>query len=141
LDLGLALYQLQPDGRVSIQWTTPEMAGAIGTGTFTTPWPGRFEGSHQMVQYLPDGQRYGEWTLAIEKVERIYELTWRKGETIHLQGLGLDTPQGLAAGWYPDWKQLAFLDYLAAPADRRHLTTVWTLGGYTGLGTETLTRQ
>jgi hypothetical protein len=139
--LGLALYQLQREANVSIQWCTVGMSGAVGSGVFTTPWPGTFEGSHQIVQYLPNGQLYGEWSLSIQKTDQIYELTWRKGDVIHFTGLGLDTPNGLAAACYPDVKQLALLDYLPDPHDPRHLTAVWTLGGYTALGTETLTRS
>jgi hypothetical protein len=138
--LGLALYQFQPDGQVTIQWSTAEMGGSLGTGLFTSPWPGAFAGDHRLVYYLPDGRLYGEWSLSIQKVERIYELAWRKGEAVHWQGLGLDAPHGLVASWYPDVKQLACLDYRADPDDRQRLTAVWALGGYTSLGTETLTR-
>jgi hypothetical protein len=139
--LGLALYHLQADAKVRIEWCTAEMHGAIGNGAFTTAWRGSFEGDHRIVQSLPDGRLYGEWDLAIQRVDQIYELTWRKGEAIHFKGLGLDTPHGLAAGWYPDPKQLAFLDYTTDAHDAQRLTAVWALGGYTTLGTETLLRR
>jgi hypothetical protein len=139
--LGLALYQLQPEANVSIRWCMAGMSGSVGSGAFTTPWSGSFEGSHQIVQYLPDGRLYGEWSLSIQKTDQIYELTWRKGDVIHFTGLGLATPHGLAATWYPDLKQLALLDYLPDPDDPRRLTAVWALGDYTALGTETLTRS
>ena len=139
--LGIALYHLQPDGQVSIQWCNAETAGSIGNGRFSSPWPGSFEGSHEIVQYLLDGRPYGQWTLSIQKTGQIYELAWQKGETIHLRGIGLDTPHGLAAAWYPDLNQLAFLDYFVDPTNPQRLKALWALGGYTGLGTETLTRQ
>jgi hypothetical protein len=139
--LGLALYQPQPDAQVSIRWCNAEMLGSIGTGNFKAAWQGTFEGNHQLVQYLPDGRLYGEWDLSIQKAGRIYELTWRKGVSIHLKGMGLDTPRGFAAGWYTDFKQLAVLDYRTDPDDAQQLKAVWALGGYTGLGIETLVRQ
>jgi hypothetical protein len=138
--LGVALYTCHPESTPTIQWSTAELAGLVGTGTFTTPWPGTFEGEHQLVQYLPNGQLYAEWILAIHKVEAIYELSWRKGDSIHFKGLGLDMPQGLAVGWYPDDSQIAFLDYRTNPHHPHQLDAIWALGGYTTLGTERLTR-
>ena len=139
--LGIALYTHHPESLPTVRWSTPELAGAVGTGTFTTPWSGTFEGDHQLVQYLPNGNVYAEWTLSIRKVDAIYELSWRKRDTIHFKGIGLDMPQGLAASWYPDASQLAFLDYGTDPHNPQQLHAVWALGGYTTLGTETLTRR
>jgi hypothetical protein len=136
--LGLALYHRRPDGQVSIQWCSAETAGALGTGYFLSSWPGSFEGSHQIVYYLPDGRPYGQWTLTIQKTGQLYELAWLKGQTVHMRGIGLDTPHGLAAGWYPDLNQLAFLDYFVDPADPQRLRAFWALGGFSDLGTETL---
>jgi hypothetical protein len=138
--LGIALYSCMPESAPAILWSTAELAGSVGTGIFTTPWSGSFEGEHEVMQYLPNGQIYAQWTVAIRKVDTIYTLSWRKGDTIHFKGLGLPTPQGLAAGWYPDVSQLAFLDYRTVPQHRDQLHAVWALGGFTTLGTETLTR-
>jgi hypothetical protein len=138
--LGIALYSCRPDSPPTIQWSTAELAGSVGTGTFTAAWSGTFEGEHHVVQYLPNGEVYGEWTLAIHKVDAIYTLSWRKGDTIHFNGLGLNTSQGLAVSWYPDVSQIALLDYHTDPRHPHHLHAIWALGGYTTLGTETLTR-
>jgi hypothetical protein len=138
--LGIALYVCHPESTPTIQWSTAELAGSVGTGTFTTPWSGSFEGENQLVQYLPCGQIYAEWILAIDKVDEIYTLSWRKGDTIHFKGLGLATSQGLAAGWYPDVSQIALLDYRTEAHPPHQLQAIWALGGYTTLGSETLTR-
>lgn len=138
--VGIALYTCRPDAAPTIQWSTAELAGVVGTGAFTSPWSGAFEGEHQLAQYLPNGQLYGEWSITIQKTGAIYELTWRKGGNIHFKGLGLDTPQGLAVGWYLDVSQLAFLDYHVNPQDARQLQATWALGSYTTLGNELLTR-
>ncbi|MEW6737284.1 MAG: hypothetical protein AB1489_38735 [Acidobacteriota bacterium] len=138
--LGVALYTARPDATVAIEWSTPELSGVVGTGRFITSLSSTFEGDHQIVQYLPNGHIYGEWTVSIERVEAIYQLTWRKGDKVHFKGFGLDTSQGLAAGWYPDLAQLAFLDYQIDPHDPQHLQAIWALGGYTTLGRELLTR-
>ena len=138
--LGVALYTRRPESGPTIQWSTAELAGAVGTGMFTSAWSGTFEGEHQSVQYLPNGQFYAEWTLAIHKVDAIYQLSWRKGDATHFNGLGIEMSQGLAAGWYPDVSQLAFLDYRTDPHHPHQLRAMWALGGYTTLGTETLTR-
>jgi hypothetical protein len=138
--LGLALFTRRPDATVVVEWSAPELAGAVGTGVLNAPGPASLEGDHSLALHLPDGHKYGEWTLSIRRVDAIYELAWRKGDATHFRGLGLDTPQGLAAGWYPDLAQFAFLDYRGDPHDPHQLHAVWALGGYTTLGSETLTR-
>ena len=120
--LGVALYTRHPESTPTIQWSTAELAGTVGTGRFTSAWSGTFEGEHQLVQYLPNGQLYAEWTLAIHKVDAIYTLSWHKGDATHFNGLGIDTSLGLAVGWYPDSLQLAFLDYRTTHTIRTNCT-------------------
>jgi hypothetical protein len=139
--LGLALFQLNAAERLAIQWYTAELQGEIGTGAVRSPWTGSFEGEHTIVYALPDGRIAGEWTLIAKKTDKIYELTWHKGKSIHFRGIGLEMPEGLAAGWYPDLAQLAFLDYHLDPHAPGQMRAVWALGGYTALGTETLVRR
>ena len=62
--LGIALFRVQPDSRVSILWCTPELEGAVGSGEFTSDFYGSFDGEHQLRQHLPDGSIHGEWTVA-----------------------------------------------------------------------------
>lgn len=137
--LGIALFQPSTDG-VAIQWTTAELGQQTGSGSWESAWNGSFEGEHAVSFALPDGRIYGEWTLAIRRNGQIYELSWRRRDGIHLQGIGLDTPLGIAAGWYPDTNQLAFLDYTLGTANPSQLSAVWALGGHTTLGSETLRR-
>jgi hypothetical protein len=138
--LGVALYTTHAETPPTIQWSTAELAGAMGAGMFTNTWFGTFEGEHQLIQSLPYGAVYGEWTVAIHKVDAIYQLTWRKGDQIHFHGIGLETAHGLAVGWYPDIAQLAFLDYHPDPQLPHQLHAIWALGNATTVGTETLTR-
>jgi uncharacterized protein len=138
--LGIALFQVRSDTEVSIQWSTPELQGAIGGGAFTSQFNGTFEGEHELIQYFPDGALHGSWTVKIEKTGSIFEIIWRKGETIHFSGLGLEMSNGLAVSWYPDIRQLALLDYILDPQDGDYLLGTWALGGFTSLGTEKLKR-
>jgi len=137
--LGLALCSVEGSA-ISVRWCAGEAPYQSGTGRFTTPWLGTFEGEHELTLALPDGRHYGTWTLAARRTGAIFELTWRKGEQMHLRGIGLAVPGGLAAFWYPDAAQLAVMDYQLAPEDPGRLTAVWGLGGFTTLGTETLIR-
>ncbi len=138
--LGIIQFTTAAEAPPSIQWASAELGGVLGTGIFTTPWAGTLEGQHQLVQYLPNGQIYGEWTLSIQRIDDIYRLMWSKGESIHFRGIGLATSQGLAAGWYPDMSQIAFLDYRIDADNPNQLQAVWALGSFTTLGTETLIR-
>lgn len=133
--LGLALFTRSSAG-IAVRWAASE-PGGVGAGTLAMP-SNTFEGEHPLALRLPDGRLYGEWTLAVRQTDAIYELEWRKGAAVHFRGLGLETPDGLAAGWYPDIAQLAFLDYHAV--DAHHLRARWALGGFTTLGDEALTR-
>jgi len=138
--LGIALFVCNPQSAPSIWWSNPELSGSVGTGKFTTPWSGTFEGEHQLLQYLPDGQLYAEWSVTIDQVDGVYSLSWRKGTTIHFKGRGFATSQGLVVGWYPDSAQFAFLNYWTDPHDSQQLHATWLLGDDTRLGSETLTR-
>ncbi len=139
--LGIALYQAQSDHNVSVLWSAPELQGAVGVGKFTSPLHGSFEGEHQLIQYLPDGSLHGQWNLSIRKTSNVFSITWRKGETVHFSGLGLEIDGGLAVGWYPDISQLAFLDYTVDPASPDRLLATWALGEFTSPGTEVLLRK
>ncbi|MGH7470247.1 MAG: hypothetical protein ACRENP_20075 [Longimicrobiales bacterium] len=139
--LGIAVFQILSGSDISILWCTPEMRGSLGTGEFISTFNGRIEGEHKLIQYLPDGSVHGTWTVQVKRVDRTFELVWRKGHAIHFQGLGLEMPSGLAVSWYPDVKQLAILDYILDPEDRDGLSAVWALGGFSSLGTERLKRK
>jgi hypothetical protein len=138
--LGIALFHVRSDTEVSIQWSTPELQGAIGGGAFTSQFNGAFKGEHELTQYFPDGALHGSWEVRIEKTGGIFEIIWRKGEAIHFRGLGLEMSNGLAVSWYPDVRQLAFLDYVLDPEDSDCMSGTWALGGFTSLGTEKLKR-
>jgi uncharacterized protein len=139
--LGVGVFQLGAGCEVSIQWSTPELQGAIGSGMFTSTFNGTFEGEHELDQRFPDGSLYGTWTVDIQKTESIFEIAWRKGDEVHFRGLGLEMENGLAVSWYPDTRQLAFLDYTLDPDDAECLLATWALGGFTSLGSEKLKRK
>ena len=138
--LGIALFHVQPDSQILIQWGTPELQGTIGRGEFISRFTGSFEGEHRLRYHLPDGSFHGEWNVRIQKSGSLFEIIWQKGNTVHFTGLGLATANGLAVGWYPDLSQLAFLDYVLDPDDKNRILATWILGGFSTLGTETLKR-
>jgi hypothetical protein len=138
--LGIAHYQVQPGGEVSIRWSTPELQGAVGHGRLSSSFGGTFEGEHEVVHALPDGTVHGKWTIRLRKIGSLFEAVWRRGEAIHMMGLGFETPGGLAVGWYPDVNQLAFLDYRVDAENRNRLLASWALGGFWSLGAEVMER-
>jgi hypothetical protein len=139
--LGIALFQVQSESEVSIQWCIPELQGTIGGGAFISRFNGTFEGEHELAQKLPDGSHHGTWTIVIQKTGSILEIVWRRGEAIHFRGLGVETASGLAVSWYPNIRQLALLDYVFDPENSDYLLATWALGGFTTLGTERLQRK
>jgi uncharacterized protein len=139
--LGIGIFERGAGREVSIRWSNPELQGAIGSGMFTSAFNGTFEGEHELVQRFPDGSLYGTWTIEIQRTDSIFEIAWRKGGALHFRGVGLEMENGLAVGWYPDTRELAFLDYTFDPGDAESLLATWALGGFTSLGSEKLKRK
>ncbi len=134
--LGIALYTPGPDQIVGVRWTAPDLDGEVGTGAFTSAWTGRWEGTHRVTHRARDSGLHGAWTLHARRTEHVYELTWEAGGGTTRTGLGIAMPGGLAAGWYPDVRQLALMDYVLDPHDDQQLDATWALGGYSALGSE-----
>lgn len=137
--LGIALYYRHDDG-LSGTWSVPELGGRIGDVVFTNPWTGTFEGRHIVIHGGPHMNEVGLWEVSFEKHNDIYEIMWRQPQGQARKGLGMAMENGIAAGWYPDPKQLAFLDYRFDDQAPHRLAASWALGGFTTLGVEQLTR-
>ncbi len=138
--LGIALYTPGPDQAITVQWTSPDLQGEVGMGTFTSAWTGTWKGTHRVVHQACDRHARGEWTLHASRTDQVYELTWEADDGVTRTGLGIAMPGGLAAGWYPDVRQLALMDYVLDPHDDQQLDATWALGGYSALGSEVLRR-
>jgi hypothetical protein len=136
--LGIALYSLDSAGRATGRWSTPELGGGVGQARFVSRWAGTFEGEHRVAHTHPVTGEETLFDLRVTRDNAIYAVTWSAGE-LELAGLGIPMDGGVALGWYPDLKQLAFLDYALEPGGRT-IEAVWALGGYTTLGTERLAR-
>lgn len=139
---GLGVGMFLPDeahGGFNLRWTSAELAGAVGAGRLA-PYEGAkgLEGVFQLIQRLPGGKLYGEWALATERDNAIYDVSWHRSRAMHWRGLGLSLAGGLGVCWYPDPAQLAFLNYTVTAAG--DLTASWALGGFNTLGSEMLVR-
>lgn len=139
--LGLAHYKREADGAVAVTWSSPDVAGATASGRFAPSIGDSFVGTHEVIHHLWNGQQAGAWDVEIVAGDGLYDIIWRKNDVIHWRGLGLDAPDGLFVAWYPDIKQLALLDYTLDPADPNTIHARWALGGYQGLGTETIVKR
>ena len=93
-----------------------------------------------MTHQARDRHARDDWTLHIRRNDQVYELAWEADDGGTRTGLGIAMPGGLAAGWYPDVRQLALMEYVLDPHDGRQLDAVWALGGYSTLGSEVLRR-
>lgn len=140
---GLGVGMFMPDeahGGFNLRWTSAELAGAVGTGRLV-PFEDTkgFDGLYQLIQRLPGGMLHGEFLLAMERDNAVYEASWHRGRAMHWRGLGLRLAGGFGVSWYPDPAQLAFLDYSLGPS--RELIATWALGGFNTLGSERLVRE
>ncbi|MEM7343251.1 MAG: hypothetical protein AAF485_03340 [Chloroflexota bacterium] len=101
MDIGIVYYQIRPTGNVidatwySTRSDTKEAGHGIAKGDTTNG----FEGHYTITYFYPDGRESATFDLIIEKQGVIYELSYNQDGKRLLMGVGLETPNGLAAGY------------------------------------------
>lgn len=100
MDIGVAHYRRTSPGRLEASWYTSRLGRRVaGTGTATGEGSGDYRGQYQVTYTYSDGQVAGTWGLTIERNGDAYDLSWRRDGQVTHQGVGIETPGGLAVGW------------------------------------------
>lgn len=101
LDIGIVYYRIRPAGNVldAIWYTTRLEENEVGTGVATGDTSNGFAGEYEITYYYPDGSASGTFDLKIEKTGAAYALSYSQNGQVLLRGVGLETAEGLAAGY------------------------------------------
>ena len=100
-DIGIVHYRIRPSGNAidatwyTSRWTEKE----IGTGLAVGDASGGFPGEYVVTYYYPDGRELGMFDLKIVKTGPVYDLSWSKNGKLLFLGVGIDTSDGMAAGF------------------------------------------
>jgi hypothetical protein len=99
MDIGCVFYRMgNMPGTMTANWSHPLLGSGTGVaqGGPSEGFPGRYQ-----IQYFDElGNEIARRELMIEQVESWLELTWLLDDQIRAKGIGIETPEGLAAGWY-----------------------------------------
>ncbi|MEM8648826.1 MAG: hypothetical protein AAGF86_21160 [Pseudomonadota bacterium] len=101
MDIGVVHYVMRPEGGViDAVWHSTRMGtDQHGTGVATGDTSNGFPGTYAITYYLADGTVSAELELGIEKQGTVFRLTYSKDGELLLEGIGLETPCGLAGGY------------------------------------------
>lgn len=100
IDIGIVHYRIKNEAEIEAVWYTSRLdqkvvCKGIAKGDTTNGFPG----DYVITYFNPDGTERSVFDLTIEKHGDVYNLSWRhNGETL-IVGVGLETPDGLSAGW------------------------------------------
>lgn len=101
LDIGIVYYRIRPSGNIidAIWHSSRQLEKETGTGIAHGDTSNGFEGNYTITYFNPDGSVAGVFDLKIEKTGDTYALSYIQDSQVLLMGVGLETSDGLAAGY------------------------------------------
>ena len=94
-------YRIRPAGDAfdAVWYSTRQSIKETGTGIAKGDLSNGFPGEHIITYFRSDGSEVGNFDLKIEKTGPIYDLSWKRdGEQLFI-GVGIDTSDGMVAGF------------------------------------------
>lgn len=101
MDIGVVYYRIgaAPNTIDAIWYTSRLEKKETGRGIAIGETSNGFPGEYVVTYYFPDGSEAGTFDLKIEKTGPVYDLSYRKNGELLFIGVGIETPEGLAAGY------------------------------------------
>ena len=101
LDIGIVYYQMNTSGSGlgAVWYSTRSATKEPGTGVATGDTSNGFAGDYSITYYYPDGSESGTFDLKIEQTGETFALSYSQNGQVLLRGVGLETSDGLAAGY------------------------------------------
>ena len=101
IDIGVVYYRINSTrNEIDAIWYSSRLNNkGIGKGVAKGDTSNGFPGNYDVIYFNPDGSESGTFDLKIEKTGPIYDLTWSKEGELLFIGVGIETSDGLAAGW------------------------------------------
>ena len=101
IDIGVVYYRIRPTGNIiDATWYTSRLdTKETGRGVAKGDTSNGFPGNYVVTYFYPDGSEAGTFDLKIEKRGPIYDLSYSKNAELLFVGVGIETSDGLAAGY------------------------------------------
>lgn len=101
IDIGIVHYRIKPNqNEIEALWYSSrldqkEICKGIAKGDTSNGFPGEY-----VVTYFnPDGSHRSTYDLEIKKNVSVYDLLWSQNGKVLVVGVGIETVDGLSAGW------------------------------------------
>ena len=101
MHIGVVYYRIRSTGNAvdAVWYSTSLGTKDTGTGIAKGDTSNGFPGKYIITYFRPDGSEVGNFELTIEKTGPIYDLSWNKDGKQLFVGVGIDTSEGMAAGF------------------------------------------
>lgn len=100
LDVGVVVYRRAPRGGLTAVWYSSTLeSGRQGTGIAVGGAADTFAGDYQVSYFLADRTPVGSFDLKIEAFGEVFQLSWKAAGAVVFAGVGIETADGLVAGW------------------------------------------
>ena len=101
IDIGVVYYRIKSTGKgIDAIWYSSRLdKKEIGRGIAKGDTSNGFPGNYVITYFNPDGNESGIFDLKIVKTGPIYDLSWSKDGELLFIGVGIETSDGMAAGW------------------------------------------
>ncbi|MTI86924.1 MAG: hypothetical protein FH748_03030 [Balneolaceae bacterium] len=102
-EIGVVYYRIKPNtDELEATWYASHLQQKkTGSGIAKGDTSNGYPGAYTVTYFSPDGNKPVIFVLNIKKSGSIYELSWSKEEHVLFVGVGIETSDGLVAGWRP----------------------------------------
>ncbi len=101
IDIGIVYYRMgREENTIDAIWYTSRLdKKEIGKGIARGHTSDGFPGDYVVTYFYPDGSEAGTFDLRIMKTGPVYDLSYSKDGKLLFLGVGIDTADGMAAGY------------------------------------------
>ncbi len=101
IDIGIVHYRINTTGNeIDAVWYSSRLGRKeTGKGIAKGDTSNGFPGDYKITYFDPDNNNTGTFDLKIIKSDAVYELYWSLDGKVLFVGVGIETSDGLSAGW------------------------------------------
>jgi hypothetical protein len=101
IDIGIVYYRMgREENTIDAIWYTSRLdKKEIGKGIARGDTSNGFPGDYVVTYFYPDGSEAGTFDLKITKTGPVYDLSYSRDGKLLFLGVGIDTSDGMAAGY------------------------------------------
>lgn len=100
IDIGIVHFQIIKVNEIDAVWYSSRLdKKEIGKGIAVGETSNGFSGEYEITYFDPDGTNISTFDLNIIKSGLVHELYWSVEGEVLFVGVGIETSDGLSAGW------------------------------------------